>query len=83
MLGQAFVGLNAGPGVVPNEAVSVQVMTDDQPETDRYWAAIAENGGGESQCGWCKDRWGFSRQIVPRVLIAAMAMPIVPPQNAS
>jgi len=72
VLGQAFVGLNGGPGFSPNEAVSFQVMTDDQAETDQYWNAIIENGGSESQCGWCKDRWGFSWQIVPRALIAAL-----------
>src|ERR1700735_973302 len=72
VLGQAFVGLNGGPRFSPNEAVSFQVMTDDQTETDRYWNAIIENGGRESQCGWCKDRWGFSWQIVPRALIAAL-----------
>ena len=65
VLGQAFVGLNGGPAFRPNEAVSFQVMTDDQAETDRYWNAIIENGGSESQCSWCKDRWGFSWQIVP------------------
>lgn len=73
VLGQAFVGLNGGPGFSPNEAVSFQVMTDDQTETDRYWNAIVENGGRESQCGWCKDRWGFSWQIAPRALIAALS----------
>jgi predicted 3-demethylubiquinone-9 3-methyltransferase (glyoxalase superfamily) len=72
VLGQAFVGLNGGPGFVPNEAVSFQVMTDDQAETYRYWNTIIGNGGSESQCGWCKDRWGFSWQIVPRALIAAL-----------
>jgi predicted 3-demethylubiquinone-9 3-methyltransferase (glyoxalase superfamily) len=72
VLGQAFVGLNGGPRFSPNEAVSFQAMTDDQMETDRYWNAIIENGGRESQCGWCKDRWGFSWQIVPGVLIAAL-----------
>ena len=72
VLGQAFVGLNGGSGFKPNEAVSFQIMTDDQAETDRYWNAIIDNGGSESQCGWCKDRWGFSWQIVPRALIAAM-----------
>jgi predicted 3-demethylubiquinone-9 3-methyltransferase (glyoxalase superfamily) len=73
VLGQAFVGLSGGPGFLPNEAVSFQVMTDDQTETDRYWNAIIESGGRESQCGgWCKDRWGFSWQIVSRVLIAAL-----------
>ncbi len=75
VLGRAFVGLNGGPAFTPNEAVSFQVMTDDQAETDRYWAAIIENGGCESDCGWCKDRWGFSWQIVPRALIAALKDP--------
>jgi predicted 3-demethylubiquinone-9 3-methyltransferase (glyoxalase superfamily) len=75
LLGQAFVGLNGGPAFKPNEAVSFQVMTDDQAETDRYWNAIVENGGSESECSWCKDRWGFSWQIVPRALIAAMQDP--------
>jgi predicted 3-demethylubiquinone-9 3-methyltransferase (glyoxalase superfamily) len=73
VLGQAFVGLNGGPAFKPNEAVSFQVMTDDQSETDRYWAALVESGGSEGRCGWCKDRWGFSWQIVPRVLIAALS----------
>jgi predicted 3-demethylubiquinone-9 3-methyltransferase (glyoxalase superfamily) len=72
VLGQAFLGLNGGPGFSPNEAVSFQVMTDDQPETDRYWNAIIDGGGSESRCGWCKDRWGFSWQIVPRALITAL-----------
>lgn len=72
VLGQAFVGLNGGAAFAPNEAVSFQVMTDDQPETDRYWNAIVENGGSESACSWCKDRWGFSWQIVPRALMAAL-----------
>jgi predicted 3-demethylubiquinone-9 3-methyltransferase (glyoxalase superfamily) len=72
VLGQAFVGLNGGPSISPNEAVSFQVMTDDQAETDRYWDAIVANGGAESACGWCRDRWGFAWQIVPRVLLAAM-----------
>jgi predicted 3-demethylubiquinone-9 3-methyltransferase (glyoxalase superfamily) len=75
VLGQAFVGLNGGPAFTPNEAVSFQVMTDDQAETDRYWNAIIENGGSEGQCSWCKDRWGFSWQIVPRTLIAALKDP--------
>ena len=75
VLGQAFVGLNGGPGFLPNEAVSFQVMTDDQSETDHYWYAIVSNGGREGQCGWCKDRWGFSWQIVPRPLIAALTDP--------
>jgi predicted 3-demethylubiquinone-9 3-methyltransferase (glyoxalase superfamily) len=75
VLGQAFVGLNGGPAFKPNEAVSFQVMTDDQAETDRFWNAIIENGGSEGQCSWCNDRWGFSWQIVPRALIAALKDP--------
>ena len=75
VLGQAFVGLNAGPESTPNEAVSFQVMTDDQAETDRYWNSIIDNGGSEGACSWCKDRWGFSWQIVPRALIAALKDP--------
>lgn len=75
VLGQAFVGLNGGPNFTPNEAVSFQVMTDSQEETDRYWNAIVQNGGSESACSWCKDRWGFSWQIVPRALIAALKDP--------
>ena len=72
VLGHAFLGLNGGPEFKPNEAVSFQVLTDNQAETDRYWNAITRNGGAESACGWCKDRWGFSWQITPRVLIEAM-----------
>lgn len=72
LLGQAFVGLNGGPHFTPNEAVSFQVFTEDQEETDRYWNAIVDAGGRESRCGWCKDRWGFSWQILPRALIAAL-----------
>ena len=71
VLGQPFVGLNGGPNFKPNEAVSFCVYTDDQEETGRYWNAITQNGGEESQCGWCKDKWGFSWQITPRVLIDA------------
>lgn len=73
--GQSFLGLNAGPRHQPNEAVSFQVFTDSQAETDRYWNAIVGDGGAQSMCGWCKDRWGFSWQIVPRVLMAGMADP--------
>jgi predicted 3-demethylubiquinone-9 3-methyltransferase (glyoxalase superfamily) len=72
VLGRSFVGLNGGPIFVPNEAVSFMVLTDDQAETDRYWNAIVDNGGEESACGWCKDRWGFSWQITPRALLQAM-----------
>jgi len=71
VLGHAFLGLNGGPAFKPNEAVSFVVLTDNQAETDRYWNAITRNGGTESACGWCKDRWGFSWQITPRVLIEA------------
>jgi predicted 3-demethylubiquinone-9 3-methyltransferase (glyoxalase superfamily) len=69
VLGRAFVGLNGGPHFKPNEAVSFMVVTEDQAETDRYWNAIVDHGGTESECGWCKDRWGFSWQITPRVLL--------------
>jgi len=75
VLGQAFVGLNGGPNFKPNEAVSFMVVTEDQEETDRYWNAITQNGGAESACGWCKDRWGFSWQITPRILLEAMDNP--------
>jgi predicted 3-demethylubiquinone-9 3-methyltransferase (glyoxalase superfamily) len=71
LLGRKFVGLNGGPNFKPNEAVSFMVVTDDQEETDRYWNAITQNGGEESACGWCKDKWGFSWQITPRVLLEA------------
>lgn len=67
------IGLNGGPVFQQSEAFSFQIMTEDQEETDRYWNAIVGNGGQESQCGWCKDRWGLSWQITPRTLIEAMA----------
>lgn len=73
--GMPFVGLNGGPHFTFNEAVSFQVYTDTQEETDRYWNAIVGNGGQESACSWCKDRWGLSWQIAPRVLIEAIAGP--------
>jgi predicted 3-demethylubiquinone-9 3-methyltransferase (glyoxalase superfamily) len=73
VLGIPCLGLNGGPFVTHNEAFSFQVATEDQEETDRYWNAIVGNGGQESQCGWCKDRWGISWQITPRVLMDAMA----------
>jgi predicted 3-demethylubiquinone-9 3-methyltransferase (glyoxalase superfamily) len=75
LLGQAFVGLNGGPNFKANESVSFMVLTEDQEETDLYWNAIVGNGGAESACGWCKDRWGFSWQITPRVLLEAMDNP--------
>ena len=69
VLGRKFVGLNGGPVFTPNEAVSFMVITENQDETDRYWDAIVSNGGQESACGWCKDRWGHSWQITPRQLL--------------
>jgi len=75
VLGREFVGLNGGPNFKPNEAVSFMVVTENQEETDRYWNAIVNNGGQESECGWCKDKWGFSWQITPRVLLEAMDNP--------
>ena len=64
-------GLNGGPIFKHSEAFSFQIMTEDQEETDRYWNAIVGNGGAESMCGWCKDKWGVNWQITPRVLIEA------------
>ncbi|WP_310468169.1 VOC family protein [Sphingomonas sp.] len=75
VLGRAFVGLNGGPNFKANEAVSFMVVTEDQAETDRYWNAITGNGGAESECGWCKDRWGFSWQITPRALLEGNSDP--------
>ena len=75
VLGRDFVGLNGGPNFKPNEAVSFMVVTEDQQETDRYWNAIVGNGGEESACGWCRDKWGFSWQITPRVLLEANSNP--------
>ena len=71
--GVACLGLNGGPAKKHNEAFSFQIATEDQEETDRYWNAIVGNAGEESQCGWCKDRWGLSWQITPRVLTEALA----------
>ena len=68
------LGLNGGPAVKHSQAFSFQIATDDQPETDRYWNAIIGNGGEASQCGWCKDKWGISWQITPRVLTEALAI---------
>lgn len=73
LLGQSFSGLNGGPMFKPNESVSFMVVTQDQAETDRYWDAIVGNGGQESACGWCKDKWGYSWQITPRTLLDAMS----------
>jgi predicted 3-demethylubiquinone-9 3-methyltransferase (glyoxalase superfamily) len=71
--GVACLGLNGGDIFKQTEAFSFQIATDDQAETDRYWNAIVGNGGAESDCGWCKDRWGLSWQITPRVLTEALA----------
>ena len=70
--GVPCMGLNGGPEFPQNEAFSFQIATEDQAETDRYWDAIVGNGGQESACGWCKDKWGVSWQITPRVLTAAL-----------
>ena len=73
VLGIACIGLNGGPAFKHNEAFSFQVSTRDQAETDTYWNAIVGNGGQESACGWCKDKWGISWQITPKVLTDAMS----------
>ena len=72
MLGIRCIGLNGGPHFKQSEAFSFVVVTEDQEETDRYWNAIVGNGGQESMCGWCKDKWGVSWQITPRILAEAM-----------
>jgi predicted 3-demethylubiquinone-9 3-methyltransferase (glyoxalase superfamily) len=73
VFGIPCLGLNGGPAFRQSEAFSFQIATDDQEETDRYWNAITGNGGAESACGWCKDRWGVNWQITPRVLTDALA----------
>ncbi|HXX68943.1 MAG TPA: VOC family protein [Polyangiaceae bacterium] len=73
VLGIPCLGLNGGPQFKHSEAFSFQISTDNQEETDRYWNAIVDNGGQESACGWCKDRWGLSWQITPRTLMEALA----------
>ncbi|MDB5237874.1 MAG: hypothetical protein JWM46_144 [Candidatus Kaiserbacteria bacterium] len=73
VVGIPCVAINGGSAFKQSEAFSFQIATDDQEETDRYWNAIVENGGEESQCGWCRDKWGVSWQITPRVLTEAMA----------
>lgn len=70
LAGRRYMGLNGGPNFPQTEAVSFMILTDDQAETDRLWNAIVGNGGRESDCGWCKDRWGVSWQITPRRLMA-------------
>ncbi len=73
VFGIPCLGLNGGPAFKHSEAFSFQIATDDQAETDRYWNAIVGNGGEESMCGWCRDKWGISWQITPRVLTDALA----------
>lgn len=75
VVGIPCVGLNGGPTFKHNEAFSFQIGTDDQAETDRLWNAIVDNGGQESDCGWCKDKWGLSWQITPRALLDAVSDP--------
>ena len=75
VMGIPCIGLNGGPEFKHTEAFSFQVITDDQAETDRYWKTIVENGGAESVCGWCKDKWGLSWQITPRILLEAISSP--------
>lgn len=71
VLGIPCIGLDGGPEFKHNEAFSFQVATQDQEETDRYWNAIMNNSGQESECGWCKDKWGISWQIIPMALLEA------------
>ena len=73
VFGMKCIGLNGGPLFPHTEAFSFQIATDTQDETDRYWNAIVEGGGAESQCGWCKDKWGINWQITPRILTDAIA----------
>jgi 2-polyprenyl-6-hydroxyphenyl methylase/3-demethylubiquinone-9 3-methyltransferase len=75
VMGIPCLGLNGGPTFKHSEAFSFQVATDDQAETDRLWNAIVNNGGQESECGWCKDKWGLSWQITPRILTEAYTSP--------
>ncbi|MGP9628860.1 VOC family protein [Halomonas sp. H2] len=75
LLGIPCLGLNGGPAITHTEAFSFQVSTNDQAETDRYWKAIIDNGGQESACGWCKDKWGLSWQITPAILMKAITDP--------
>jgi len=75
VVGVPCLGLNGGPAFKHSEAFSFQIVTEDQAETDRYWNALVGSGGAESQCGWCKDRWGLSWQITPRALLQAITGP--------
>jgi predicted 3-demethylubiquinone-9 3-methyltransferase (glyoxalase superfamily) len=82
VVGVRCLGLNGGPAFPQTEAFSFQIVTDSQDETDRYWNAIVGNGGRESACGWCKDKWGVNWQITPRVLIEALAAGGAPARRA-
>ena len=82
VMGIPCLGLNGGPAFKHDEAFSFQVATDDQAETDRYWNAIVGNGGEESACGWCKDKWGLSWQITPMALTKRSPIPIPPSPSA-
>jgi len=82
LMGIPCIGLNGGPQFKHSEAFSFQVATDDQAETDRYWNAIVGNGGEESMCGWCRDKWGVNWQITPRVLTDALAQGGEPARRA-
>ena len=73
VMGIPCIGLNGGPEFKHSDAFSFQVITEDQAETDRYWSAIVDSGGEESQCGWCKDKWGVSWQITPRAMTEALS----------
>lgn len=75
VMGIECIGLNGGDQFPQSESFSFQIATDSQEETDRYWNAIVDNGGAESQCGWCKDKWGLNWQITPRALTDAMSSP--------
>jgi 2-polyprenyl-6-hydroxyphenyl methylase/3-demethylubiquinone-9 3-methyltransferase len=75
VMGMPCMGLNGGPAFKHNEAFSFYVTTEDQAETDRYWNAIVDNGGAESNCGWCRDKWGISWQIIPQQLTEGMTDP--------
>ena len=82
VVGVACMGINGGPQFKQDEAFSFQIAAEDQAETDRYWNAIVDNGGKESECGWCKDRWGVSWQITPRILMEALAAGGAPAKRA-
>lgn len=82
IMGIHCLGLNGGPAFTQSEAFSFQIATEDQAETDRYWNAIIDNGGSPSACGWCKDKWGLSWQITPKILSEALATGGAPAKRA-